>query len=89
VSGLIGVIASYVLAVAYFLVDGLSSAFFLCGQADSKWLGASFRGKAAGLDQSLPPTRRWRVLDPVIALEPVKPVAAYMGGKRASFLALP
>jgi uncharacterized membrane protein len=70
-------IASYILAFAYFLVDAL---FVSVARPISKWLARHLRlERLRAWIQSLPPYPSLALFSvPVIVLEPVKPVAAYM-----------
>ena len=69
-------IVSYVLAVAYFLVDAL---FLSLARPIAKWLARHFRlVRLRAWIRSLPPYPSLALFAiPVIVLEPVKPVAAY------------
>ncbi len=70
-------ILSYVLAVAYFLVDAL---FVSVARPISKWLAHHLRlERLRAWIRSLPPYPSLALFSiPVIILEPVKPVAAYL-----------
>jgi uncharacterized membrane protein len=70
-------IASYVLAFAYFLVDAL---FVSVARPISKWLARHLRlERLRAWIQSLSPYPSLALFSiPVIVLEPVKPVAAYL-----------
>ena len=70
-------IASYVLAVAYFLVDAL---FLSLARPISKWIAKHLRlARLRAWIRSLPPYPSLALFSiPVIILEPVKPVAAYL-----------
>jgi len=70
-------IVSFVLAVVYFLVDAL---FLSLARPISKWLAKHIRlARLRAWIRSLPPYPSLALFTvPVIILEPVKPVAAYL-----------
>lgn len=73
----IGQAATYVLVVIYFLVD----AIFVClTRPISRWLGRHFEmPRLRAWIRSLPPYPSLALFSvPVILLEPIKPLAAYM-----------